>query len=170
VSSCTIHPLSPWITLQGQHKCRGCESARKVAWARKRRAAGLLPEQTPEARAARRDSYAWQQDLCRIPRPVRPHGHPDDGGDGMTDESGAYGSAEHAATEALNQSPYGFEGYLNGSAEDVAVALVEGLRERGFTVTREPFCECGWNAEGNHYHDRRLGRALSDSAGSDDNT
>jgi len=60
-AACTTHPLSPWITSQGQHKCRGCESARKSEWRRKRRAAGLLPEQSAEARAARRDSYAWQQ-------------------------------------------------------------------------------------------------------------
>lgn len=75
----------------------------------------------------------------------------------------AYGTPEHAAIEALNQSPFAFEGYLNGSSEDVAAALVKGLRERGFTVIREPRCECGWNGESNHYHDKRLGRASSAS-------
>ena len=63
-TTCTTHPTSPWITTQGQHKCRGCESARKRDWTRKRRAAGLLPAQTPDALAARRvtdrDTYAWR--------------------------------------------------------------------------------------------------------------
>lgn len=59
--TCEIHPGVPTVTTQHWTRCRSCENARKNDWRRKRRAAGLLPEQNDAARAARRDSYAWRQ-------------------------------------------------------------------------------------------------------------
>lgn len=65
-----------------------------------------------------------------------------------------YGSAEHAAREALTLSSY--EGWVNDSVENVAAIVVEGLRQRGFVVMNEPRCECGWNGTQNHMHDMRM--------------
>jgi hypothetical protein len=59
----------------------------------------------------------------------------------MTTEQCAYGSAEHAAAEALNLSMSAHDGYVSTDVETVARVVVEGLRERGFTVSREPRCE-----------------------------
>lgn len=79
--------------------------------------------------------------------------------DPPTSAATKYGTAEHAAEEALTLSLYASEGYVSASVEDVAKAVVAGLRERGFAVHHEPRCECGWNGTANHYHDMRMGRA-----------
>lgn len=78
----------------------------------------------------------------------------------MTAEKSPYGSAEHAATEALNQSRCAYEGYVSTDSETVAEVVVAGLRERGFIVAKDHVrCNCGWQGLGNHDHDRRLGWA-----------
>lgn len=70
-----------------------------------------------------------------------------------------YGTPEHAAAEALNRSTAAFEGYVNSDVERVAELVIEGLRERGFIVTNQPRCECGWTGIANHLHDDRMGRS-----------
>lgn len=73
-----------------------------------------------------------------------------------------YGSPEHAAREVLAASIYTYEGYVSGAeVADLAQLVVDGLRERGFVVTNEPRCECGWTGIANHLHDTRMGRAPS---------
>lgn len=74
-------------------------------------------------------------------------------------EKPSYGSAEHAATEALEAAPGTCERWVNSDIDSVAAVVVAGLRERGFTVSAEPRCECGWTGTANHYHDMRMGRA-----------
>lgn len=69
-----------------------------------------------------------------------------------------YGTPEHAAVEALEEANVAYDRYVSASVESVAQAVVEGLRQRGFIVTREPRCECGWLL-GNHDHGKRMGRA-----------
>lgn len=82
----------------------------------------------------------------------------------MSDESPSsvkvYGTPVHAAVEALTQSSIGYDGYVSADVQSVAEIVVAGLRERGFTVTNEPRCECGWTGYPyNHNHDSRMGRS-----------
>lgn len=72
-----------------------------------------------------------------------------------------YGTPEHAVAEALNRSTAAYEGHVSSDTERVAEVVVTGLRERGFTVTREPRCECGWTGVSNHSHDARMGKSAA---------
>lgn len=66
-----------------------------------------------------------------------------------------YGGAIHAAIEAVSSCSVS-SGWVSAADEDVARAVVNGLRSRGFLVIRKPYCQCGWNGTGNHQHYSRI--------------
>lgn len=76
-----------------------------------------------------------------------------------------YGTAEHAAREALEQASCTTDGWVSSDTGSLAQVVVDGLRARGFTVSAEARCECGWRGEGNHYHDMRMGRKQAEARG-----